>query len=389
MHGNVSTGFGVKYRFAADLEGKTVDIESMDVVRSKDYACLSCLKVLRPVLGEIRQKHFRHKYDKDGISCSFETYLHNLAKITFYETYQRCLQESTPYWFRYPVTRQCTYCELGPCKVVSGSAQSDLTLYFPEIRLEQRDGEFIPDLLLEGERRLYIEIAVTHRVDDKKKASGVRILEITVHEEGDIDVIRSGELCLGGRVRGYNLRAAPVTGDFKDLCEKGVNVFHLNGDGEAWLTETAAMTYAVLATQGEYIERVGDLLLGTFHTCLTKAFRKKKPIRHCWLCVHHTVHYKTHKSYCNKRMKGTGGDWPSNAIGCEAYQMGPDEFVENALRHVLKSREVIRSDSELPPHPIDRAGTCAFCGVVTTDWWVYDSLSETCKCNKCMKEGKC
>lgn len=67
----------IKYRYAADDDDKVLDILSEQVIKGKDYTCLSCGGTLRPVKGEERQHHFRHKIQTN---CSPETYLHNLAK---------------------------------------------------------------------------------------------------------------------------------------------------------------------------------------------------------------------------------------------------------------------------------------------------------------------
>jgi hypothetical protein len=33
-------------------------------------------------------------------------------------------------------------------------------------------------------------------------------------------------------------------------------------------------------------------------------------------------------------------------------------------------------------------GKCVFCGEETTDWWSYDGKTGTCKCRRCLKQGK-
>ena len=64
--------------------------------------------------------------------------------------------------------------------------------------MEKRDGAFVPDLLLfcknDPERKLYVEIAVTHFLSEPKQASGERIIEIPVESEEDVERIRAGHL---------------------------------------------------------------------------------------------------------------------------------------------------------------------------------------------------
>ena len=53
----------IKYRYALD-DGRVIDIRSDAVIR-KEYCCLSCGNILVPVLGDVRQQHFRHKTQLD------------------------------------------------------------------------------------------------------------------------------------------------------------------------------------------------------------------------------------------------------------------------------------------------------------------------------------
>lgn len=390
---SAGSGASIKYRYAGDEHGRVVDIGSLDVVRGKDYVCLSCRNTLRPVLGEIRQKHFRHKQDVD---CSQETYLHNLAKVTFYETYLRCLETNTPFLFEYPVPRQCTYCEFGPCEIPDVSEQTDLTEYFREIFLEQRDGEFIPDVLLAGEQKLYIEIVVTHYMEQKKRNSGVRIVEITVSEEEDVEMIRSRTLSLADdRVCAFNLRIKPVAADFNETCSRHGTFFHLDVHGAARLVIVRLAEIPAWRARRDHFEDVYNLATETFHTKLAQAFNARKEIRHCWLCVYCSLDDHLSKSICNRSKQGIGGYWPTKAVECEAYKMGSDDFSERVLDRILRSlqgrleKPATEIDyASVAPHPADWNGKCEFCGKITTDWWTYESRTGKCKCNDCLREGK-
>ena len=67
----------------------------------------------------------------------------------------------------------------------------DLSKEYPLVSVEKRDGEFIPDILLENKRgkKIYVEIYSTSAISDKKRASGHKIIQIKVYKESDIEKI--------------------------------------------------------------------------------------------------------------------------------------------------------------------------------------------------------
>ncbi|MDO2952641.1 hypothetical protein M8826_11065, partial [Aeromonas simiae] len=86
-----------------------------------------------------------------------------------------------------------TDCDIGATKKTF-----DLTDYFHSIKMEKRDGHFIPDLTLCSTTRtaekIYIEIAVTHFMSEEKEYSGAKIIEIPLESELDIEKITRAHL---------------------------------------------------------------------------------------------------------------------------------------------------------------------------------------------------
>jgi len=39
-------------------------------------------------------------------------------------------------------------------------------------------------------------------------------------------------------------------------------------------------------------------------------------------------------------------------------------------------------------HGVQKSGICEYCGEQTQDWWHYDGKSGTCRCRKCLREGR-
>ena len=180
----------IKYKYALIDDGSTINIESvLPCDRGKTYTCISCENQLIPVLGEVRERHFRHKVE---LSCSGETYLHRLAKRKFYDAYTECLAQGKPFLIGLPYSNECEFYleKLGlSCKDTS-TKQTDLTEYFSETPLlESRWGDFIPDILLQTPEGvpLFVEMKVSHGCSQDKINSKHRIIEIEVKSVDSIN----------------------------------------------------------------------------------------------------------------------------------------------------------------------------------------------------------
>ncbi|MCC6444124.1 MAG: hypothetical protein IT210_11810 [Armatimonadetes bacterium] len=94
-----------QYRYAYNQNEEIIDVFSLPQKGSEKagpFICIACDQMLiAKTKGEKREKHFAHKVSLD---CNEETYLHRLAKKTFYAVYTRCLEENTPYMGE---TRHC------------------------------------------------------------------------------------------------------------------------------------------------------------------------------------------------------------------------------------------------------------------------------------------
>ena len=150
---------------AIDLAGHTI---------TEKYTCISCENELTAkVNGKKLAPHFAHKIQ---IECNGETYLHKLAKLTFYNTYIKCINDGKPYTIELKQTKECRkYKSLlfKNCNLGEFEKKHNLINYYSNIVMEKRDGEFIPDLLLSSNKnpkdKIYIEIAVTHFLSEKKR----------------------------------------------------------------------------------------------------------------------------------------------------------------------------------------------------------------------------
>ena len=196
-----------QYRYAYNRFDALTDVLSLSRTEGSEsevallgpFRCAGCeAEVIAKVRGEKKEKHFAHKA---RTTCSEETYLHRLAKQTFHDVYTNCLEENEPFVITLVHPQVCT--KLEPylerrCQRGTVEKPYDLTTYYDTIALERRDGEFVPDVLLSDSKnkngKVYVEIAVTHFLSERKRDADARIIEIPIEKEADVEKIRACNL---------------------------------------------------------------------------------------------------------------------------------------------------------------------------------------------------
>lgn len=211
-----------EFEYALTENEIPVDVRSLSNEDRKDYRCPGCGGVVRPVLGKIRRKHFRHKHDHD---CSLETYLHKIGKILFFTNYKECLDAGKPFFVEYEVPVFCNYCKHGPCKQKSIIKDYNLANKFNFIEIENNDGSYRPDILLKTitNDKIYIEMVVTNSTSLSKIDSGIKIIDIFLETEDDLNLLSSNKSSLPSCLAKYYNFCAPIYKNFQDNCVR-INV---------------------------------------------------------------------------------------------------------------------------------------------------------------------
>lgn len=244
-----------KYRYALDDQGVVIDVFALSNADRKDYQCLGCGNIVRPVLPETYKKHFRHKIH---VACSSETYLHRIGKLLFEKNYRRCLDLQIPYLVEYPVPVICNYCSQRECDIGEEFKTYDLTKAFRILHVEKKDGELIPDLLLEtedGKQKIYIEIAVTHSCSQAKVDSGVKIIELHLQADDDLEILEQTSLSLlDGMVEFYNFKPTPIVKNIIEQCGKIIVCFVVFQGGKCHLGRYMPYEVERFKNEGLYIK---------------------------------------------------------------------------------------------------------------------------------------
>lgn len=182
----------IKYHYAIDKDGNLVDIDKVTRDdRAKQYFCVGCGEELIPVLGDVREHHFRHK----GNLCSKETYLHKLEKKILKEKFDSQAEFIIKYYIKYycDKSKNCersTLYKQQHCLRKELIVQ-DLKQMYDTCAEEAYYNGFRADLKIYSKSHperepIFIEISVTHDCEEKKKDSGIRIIEVKIDSEEDV-----------------------------------------------------------------------------------------------------------------------------------------------------------------------------------------------------------
>ena len=183
----------IKYQYAYDESNALVSIKDYTKESSKlhTFKCIVCGGELRP--RAIDSKHRRaHFYHKEIVSCNGETYLHKLGKLYIKQHFEN----SDKFCISYEVSKTCKEhnCNLRNynCHKEHEINQVDLKEFYDTCTIEAPIKGFVADLLLTNSKNpnippTLIEICVTHPCEDEKKESELKIIEISIKTEKDIE----------------------------------------------------------------------------------------------------------------------------------------------------------------------------------------------------------
>lgn len=235
----------MKNLYALNNSKDLINILDVDKTKVEKYFCLQCGDELIARKGEINKHHFSHK---NKIDCNYETYLHKLGKLVFYNTYNDCLENNKPFFVDFETMRNCNTCIKIEninriCEIESHHGKFDLTKTFNEIYLEEHHNGFVPDVLLKSKETddvIFIEIFVTHSCENDKIESGIRVIEIEVRNENDLSFI--SDLHFKNNIencRFYNFKIKTIEKNFIDVeqCEKTAGFFSIYKNGKARVRE--------------------------------------------------------------------------------------------------------------------------------------------------------
>lgn len=204
------SGTKLKQHFALNSEGEIVSIEDA-IKRGGDYYCPYCNERLN-IRWENNENtpNFAHPiYSRR--KCSYTRYLHALAEIKISDWINNSdkiiIQPEAGLWNVCENVNKCRSllknerC-VSPEAYQKVNADFNLKQWYDNAEIEAsytKDGqEYVADILcpskIPGNDPLFIEIYITQVCKEEKKNSGIKIVEIKIEKEQDIDNIINGKV---------------------------------------------------------------------------------------------------------------------------------------------------------------------------------------------------
>jgi len=147
-------------------EGRVIEIHEVESGLKCNCTCSVCGHRLVAKKGNLTKHHFAH-YEGSECSKAIETYLHIAAKDFLERTKTIKLPEVV---FR-----------LGSANGHTVTLSTNQVMTFDKVFLEKRTDDIVPDIIVEKDGvQLFIEIAVTHFIDEQKREKIKRIGTSTI-----------------------------------------------------------------------------------------------------------------------------------------------------------------------------------------------------------------
>ena len=211
----VTTKTNIQYSYAQDESGKIIHINDVPLKYAErgHYYSIEEGDEMIARKGEKVAWHFAHK---DGRPGALETYLHKLGKRAFKQEFE----ESDTFNLLLPTPLPCSQKNICPIFEKNTCSQNELypfnlKQYYSLCELEKRitfnGQEFQADVCLIPRNPkhdyLIIEIQVTHASTRKKSQSGLRIIEVKITKDSDIERFRQHYLSEQNGVNFYGLKS--------------------------------------------------------------------------------------------------------------------------------------------------------------------------------------
>lgn len=155
-------------------DGQLIHISKVESGLNCECYCPSCGERLVAKKGNKVVHHFAHKANSECVA-GYQTSLHLLAKEILAESKTLLIPKVSIDFSKYGDTYKET--------IISEPKMIDID----KVELEQKQGEIIPDIIVYcGGKKIYVEIYVTHRIDDCKlekiKNCGISTIEIDLSQ---------------------------------------------------------------------------------------------------------------------------------------------------------------------------------------------------------------
>ena len=209
-----------QYNYARNEKGVFFDIKQLDkparYENNNQFFCLECGQPMVAALGDKNEHYFRHLDPEADEKCNKEAYketvLHILGKNRFIKLLDQHKEDGKPLFLGFG--QRCV-CDKNPCPYGKSIQCSELNdekfeIYptYDQYCEETWDEIYRPDILLKSSdgKQLYVEIFVSHPCSEQKRSSGIPIIEISLQNEKDLDLISDDSFAIvdNPKIKFYN-----------------------------------------------------------------------------------------------------------------------------------------------------------------------------------------
>ena len=353
-----------KYAYDADQNNKLVSID--DVVeygiRDHTFICLNCGNELIPAIGKKKTPHFKHKVD---VECEGESYLHKLAKLRFKDKFY----SKTPFFFSFMQTICCK--EKNRCPFAKEFCYEEQKVifnfkdFYDICELEkpykcEKDGEtitVIPDITLSSSKNsnqkpLFIEIWNKHKSEEKKLALDIRIIEVKVYDENDIDtfivngLIETDIWAINKCKHELYIQFYNFASKYGSICCHDLCKFVLYKSGKVYLhTSLNSKDLFVRLKKDSQKELLMNNYEGSLWIGLSYLINKGYKIKNCLICKYYgpsrSIYSLDSHSYCHLHEKFSTPLFPeqSEAEKCQFFRYNPNMW--NTIKNELEKLNVV------------------------------------------------
>lgn len=287
------------YSYANNSSGELINVANAQ--RSEKYFCPICGDEMTPHMGKVRRWHFVHK---NGCNCSYESYLHELAKIKIRQAFLSSDHFMLSYNAKALCSLECPFIDSPRCNA-DKPVEFDLRKFYDSCEIEAPYHKYRADLLLSSSAKpktdpVLIEIMVTHKCTQDKINDGVRIIEIPIQSEQQIDDIvkscklsakRNSSYVNDGDIILYNFNKIESVDPSEIIIEqedyfsrKNTLVFWLNKQGHFHSTSYRCFEISKKLPSNVHYYISTRALSTSFKDILQGFSRRGVKIRNCFLC---------------------------------------------------------------------------------------------------------
>ena len=328
------------YSYANNSKGELINVSF--ALRGEQYFCPICGEQMTPHMGKVRRWHFSHRNVEN---CSYESYLHNLAKIRIRQVFLSSGHFYLSYAAKAVCSLSCPFVNFPKCDREK-QVDFDLHSFYDTCEIEATYKQFRADLLLSSSIKpslppVLIEISVTHKCTLDKINDGVRIIEIPIETEKDIDdivltrkfdAVRNSHynhslpdiakitLYNFNKVESFN-PAECIDLDFEDcFYRKDTIVFILNQQGQ--FRTFNCRCFEVASKIPPNVHYFITQIATQFKEIFQEFSKRGVKIRNCFLCKFSKKNDFTDERICilYKKHNLPRKPSPSNALTCPHYK---------------------------------------------------------------------